>query len=187
MKAKRRKKRRNRTALAAGALALFLGGCTSDEVARRTHTEEFLPKLKERTDRALIGRNLTRELTREECIEIALKQNLDLQVASLETKLRSIERDIAFSAFLPRVRVSLSRSGYNHPVIKRFQFGGVAAEAPVRDRYTNDVSWNFVQPVFVPFTWFLYALHVHAHRAAQVAPTALGAVPDPGHLDHQVA
>jgi len=129
-------------------LCLF-AGCTGDmSRVRGEQTAEFLLELDNRTREA----GIDDPLSLDECIVIALEHNLDLRVASLEQEIAGYERKIAFSNFLPQVGAQGTQHWYRHDPTARL--GGQSVQ--ISDRHYRDATISLQQPIFVPYTWFLY-------------------------------
>ena len=139
-------------ALAAAAV-LAVAGCVSFDPAdvRRGQTEAFTNDLAR-----LEAEWLAKPLSLEACIAIAMTNNYEVRKADLDAELGRFSRDMAFSAFLPKVSASAARIDYDRdPVLnsKRFTSGGV------------DVG----MALLMPSTWFLYAEAKHGRAAAELA------------------
>ncbi len=117
-------------------------------LVRNEHTASFLQELDNRTLEAGIDDPLSLDA----CIQIALEHNLDLRVAQLEQEIAGYERKIAFSNFLPQVNAQGSQHWYRHDPTARL--GGQAVQ--ISDRHYRDATISLQQPIFVPYTWFLY-------------------------------
>ncbi len=135
------------TALAA------LTGCVSFDAAdaRRAQTESYTNSLSQ-----LEATLLSRPLTLDDCLEIAMTNNYAVRKAELDRQLGRFRRDMAFSAFLPQVSATATRVDYDKdPVLnsQRFTSGGI------------DVGLALV----MPSTWFLYDEARHGRAAADLA------------------
>ncbi len=134
-------------------LAALLAGCASfdAEEARRSQTESYTNELAR-----LEAQWLAKPLALRDCVEIALTNNLSVRKAALDRELGRVNRDLAFSAFLPRVSASV---GY-----------GTVSDIPAP--YPDNGTVYGVKgglPVFMPSTWFLYAQARHGRVAAEIA------------------
>ena len=135
------------------ALLLAAGCARFDPVrARRDHTEAFTSNLAARVEA-----ELTRPLSLDDCVRIALSNNYAVRKADLDRELYRIGKNVAFTAFLPNVAVS---AGYN--VYEK--------EMPQQhERRFGTADLTAGMPVFMPSTWFLYAAARHGYAAAGVA------------------
>ena len=87
-------------------LALASGCARFDPArARRDHTEAFTSNLAARVEA-----ELTRPLSLDDCVRIALSNNYAVRKADLDRELYRIGKNVAFTAFLPNVAAS---AGYN--------------------------------------------------------------------------
>jgi outer membrane protein TolC len=134
-------------------LALASGCARFDPVrARRDHTEAFTSNLAARVEA-----ELTRPLSLDDCVRIALSNNYAVRKADLDRELYRIGKNVAFTAFLPNVAAS---AGYN--VYEK--------EMPQQhERRFGTADLTAGMPVFMPSTWFLYAAARHGYAAAGVA------------------
>jgi len=129
-------------------LALF-AGCTGDmSRVRAEHTAELLAELDNRTLEA----GADDPLSLDECIAIALEHNLDMRSVLLEQEIAGYERKIAFSNFLPQVNAQGTQHWYRHDPTARLNGQSVQ----ISDRHYRDATISLQQPIFVPYTWFLY-------------------------------
>ena len=144
-----------RSAAPALLAALFLAaGCTRFDPARarRDHTAAFTSNLAARVEA-----ELTRPLSLDDCLRIALSNNYAVRKADLDRELYRIGKNVAFTAFLPNVAVS---AGYN--VYEK----GMPQQ---HERRFGTADLTAGMPVFMPSTWFLYAAARHGYAAAGVA------------------
>ena len=138
-----------RTLVFAVMILGLCAGCTGDmSRVRGEQTSEFLLELDNRTREA----GLEDPLSLDECIQIALEHNLDLRVARLEREIAGYERKIAFSYFLPQVNAQGTQHWYRHDPTARLGGGSVQRS----DRHYREAAVALQQPIFVPYTWFLY-------------------------------
>ncbi|HOO20841.1 MAG TPA: TolC family protein [Kiritimatiellia bacterium] len=136
------------------AALLLAAGCTRFDPARarRDHTAAFTSNLAARVEA-----ELTRPLSLDDCLRIALSNNYAVRKADLDRELYRIGKNVAFTAFLPNVAVS---AGYN--VYEK--------EMPQQhERRFGTADLTAGMPVFMPSTWFLYAAARHGYAAAGVA------------------
>ena len=83
--------------------ALLLPGCVSFDPAeaRQDQTSQFSHTLEMRAQDFL-----TRPLTLDDCLRIAMTNNYDIRLAELDKLIGSFDTQLAFSAFLPQVSAS---------------------------------------------------------------------------------
>ena len=136
------------------AALLLAAGCARFDPARarRDHTEAFTSNLAARVEA-----ELTRPLSLDDCVRIALSNNYAVRKADLDRELYRIGKNVAFTAFLPNVAASAGYTIYEKEMPQQHErrFG------------TADLTAGM--PVFMPSTWFLYAAARHGYAAAGVA------------------
>ena len=141
------------TALGGGLLLILTAGCARFEPMRVRHdqTHAFTTNLA-----TLAAAELSKPLSLEDCIRIAMTNNYEVRQADLNRELYRIGKNVAFTAFLPNVAAS---AGYNTyaktPEMSEKQFGTAGV----------DIGW----PIFMPSTWFLYAAARQGYASAGVA------------------
>ena len=133
--------------------ALLLPGCVSFDPAeaRQDQTSQFSHTLEMRAQDYL-----TRPLTLDDCLRIAMTNNYDIRLAELDKLIGSFDTQLAFSAFLPQVSASVNYLSYRKDPVqtsKNYAYG------------SGDLGWS----VFMPSTWFLYDAAKHAQEAAALA------------------
>ena len=133
--------------------ALLLPGCVSFDPAeaREDQTSQFSHTLEMRAQDFL-----TRPLTLDDCLRIAMTNNYDIRLAELDKLIGSFDTQLAFSAFLPQVSASVNYLSYRKDPVqtsKNYAYG------------SGDLGWS----VFMPSTWFLYDAAKHAQEAAALA------------------
>lgn len=138
-----------------GFLLLALAsGCRSFEPARarREQTEAFTSNLA-----VLAEAELSKPLSLDDCIRIAMTNNYAVRKADLDRELYRIGKNVAFTAFLPNVAAS---AGYN----------SYAKEQPQQhEKQFGMADLTATMPIFMPSTWFLYAAARHGYASAGVA------------------
>ncbi len=138
-----------------GLLALAAAsGCRSFEPARarREQTDAFATNLAARA-----AAELSKPLSLDDCIRIAMSNNYAVRKADLDRELYRIGKNVAFTAFLPNVAASAGYNSYEKEMPQQHEkrFG------------TADLTASM--PIFMPSTWFLYAAARHGYAAAGVA------------------
>ncbi|NLE67586.1 MAG: TolC family protein [Lentisphaerae bacterium] len=133
--------------------ALVAAGCSSFEPARarREHTAAFTTNLAR-----LAEGELSKPLSLDDCIRIAMTNNYEVRKADLDRELYRIGKNVAFTAFLPKVAASAGYRAY-------------ARDPGITDKKFGDGSLDITMPIFMPSTWFLYAAARHGYAAAGVA------------------
>ena len=138
-----------------GLLLLALAsGCRSFDPARarREQTDSFTTNLAR-----LAETELSKPLSLDDCIRIAMTNNYAVRKADLDRDLYRIGKNVAFTAFLPTVAASAGYNSYEKEMPQQHEkrFG------------TADLTASM--PIFMPSTWFLYAAARHGYAAAGVA------------------
>ena len=121
-------------------------GCSRFEPARarREQTDAFTSNLAD-----LAAAELSKPLSLDDCIRIAMTNNYAARKADLDRELYRIGKNVAFTAFLPNVAASAGYNTYEKEMPQQHekQFG------------TADLTASM--PIFMPSTWFLYAAARH--------------------------
>ena len=135
------------------ALLAVLAGCgTVDYTAMREDQAVAIgARLEAKTAERVSS---DRPLTLEDCIGIAMENNLDVRLKDLEVRLAKLDRQAAFGNFLPLVELNSSYS-VSDPV-QKIKAGGTYIQMSDRD-YTY-AGFSAQQPIFVPQAWLLYSM-----------------------------
>lgn len=111
-------------------------------------------------------------LNLDECIGLALKNNSQIKLKEIETKIAKIDKNISFGNFLPRVSAMYSISELDRyvsatipaPDITLGILGGITLPSlPITltsrmvDKDFRNYALSAQLPIFVPATWFLYS------------------------------
>ncbi|HNT34553.1 MAG TPA: TolC family protein, partial [bacterium] len=120
---------------------------------RQEHTEAFTRELAERSTLELSSEQ---PIGLQQCIEIALRNNLNVKASEIDKRLASLNRKIAFSNFLPHLDASFDTvSSLKHRMVKA---GG--GYVPMSDQTVTEGTLRAQQAIFAPQTWFLYDAYV---------------------------
>lgn len=135
-------------------LLIFASGCSDYNPAdiRAEHVQAYSREITEQT---ILNLSAKKSLGLEDCIRIALDNNLDIKTAQLEKKISKLNKDIAFSYFLPTVSL-----GYNYTQfspLPKMKFGN--ASVAMSDNNVSQVNWQIQLSVFNPATWYMYDLN----------------------------
>jgi len=144
--------------------ATFLfGGCDSfdGDQARIKHAAVFEQSLAEKTAQILPKDT---PLSLEDCIRIALENNLSIKSSEIQTRIAKLERKISFSNFLPVVDMNYQYTRFD-PQLKR-KFG--AMEIAMSDQKVQEITWQANMSIFNPLTWLLYSMHVRGEEIANI-------------------
>ncbi|HNS20935.1 MAG TPA: TolC family protein [Sedimentisphaerales bacterium] len=144
------------------SLILLPAGCRSydGDKVRREHVEEYPQTLLARTKEIL---DPHQTLGLEDCIRVAMENNLDARTAAMDKRIARLQRDIAFASFLPTVSVSYSDYEFDPQI-----------SLPLSDTQTMNLDnvrslvWNGSISVFHPATWFLYGAHRRGEEIADL-------------------
>lgn len=100
-------------------------------------------------------------LSLQEAIEIGINRNLNLKVKKLEQEISLLDKNIAFSNFLPKINILATQTQFNNDIYGQvvgstlpFNFN---LETRLFDKnfYSNAIGFSL--PIFVPSSWFLYS------------------------------
>ena len=143
---------------------LLFGGCSSfdGDNARKDHAAAFEQSLMEKTAQIL---SEDTPLRLEDCIRIALENNLSVRSSEIQTRIAKLERKISFGNFLPVLDLNYQHTSFD-PQIKR-KFGTM--EIALSDRKVQEITWQAQMSIFNPLTWLLYSMHVRGEEIANIA------------------
>ncbi len=131
---------------------VFFGCATIDpEQERREQTQAFTEQLQERAA-ALPAYPLTID----DCVRIALTNNYTLRMTDLDTQMAKLNKNVAFSAFLPQVA-----SSYGYTTLDTLPATG--------NIDIQMASGSLSMPLFAPTTWFLYGAVCDGYASAEIA------------------
>ncbi|MBN2372692.1 TolC family protein [bacterium] len=139
-------------------VAFIHAGCaTSSKESREGHAHTYQKGLAELTRKELPE---DKEVSLEDCVRIALRNNLQGETAQIQARIKKLERKTAFANFLPSLELKADYTLWDHqPMVK-------AGEGPTGPTYrgTHDTDiLKFVveaqMPILAPSTWYLYAMH----------------------------
>ena len=130
--------------------AFTLAGCSKDYIQlRKQHAEEFTQSItKKSTD---IASNQV-DFNLDDCIGIALENNLDIKIADIKGHLAGIDKNIAFSRFLPYIDVQFTHI-VNDELQMRNAFGTYFA---MSDKDVTQTVISGQLSILNPETWFIY-------------------------------
>jgi len=162
---------RRRTAGATSALAVLViiawavvaGGCTAGD-AGRLRRDQARHLCDELARRAAATLPQGRPVTLDDCLRIALANNLNARAADIQVRLAALDRKIAFANFLPQIDLSWNYHETHDPVLMR----AGRQYLQTSDRCVWDVAVAAQQPVFAPQTWFLYTAYQKGEQVAEM-------------------
>ena len=133
-------------------VSLGAGCATNSGAIRKEQISEFNKSIEEKTVRA-ISPDKTYDL--ESCIDIALKNSLDIKIAEINGRLANIDRKIAFSYFLPQIDVKFTYTDANK-LQMRYAYGTYMA---MSDQKTRVGIIEGQLAIFNPEVWFMYSAY----------------------------
>ena len=145
-----------------GSLALvYLAGCSSfdGQQVRREHAAEYPATLRDETEGVLSQHDT---LGLEDCIRIAMSNNLETQSAAIQERIARLQRKVAFADFLPAVSLSYSHYEFD-PAISL----PLSETEPMNIDKARALLWSASVSVFSPATWFLYGMHERGEEIAE--------------------
>jgi len=121
------------------------------EKYREESLNEFKQKIEEQTPEKV---KAEQELTLDECIQIALQNNAQVKISEIEQKIAKLEKNIAFSNFLPQISSEFQIVNYDRKPMVNL---GPLSTA-MQDQTIRMDTIQLQLPIFAPATWFLYDL-----------------------------
>ncbi len=144
------------------ALSLFLAGCNNYDgnLIRADHVKDYQSSLTEKTNSILSKESFGLK----DCIEIALKNNLNVKASRIQERMARLERKVAFSSFIPVVNLDYQYTKWDRQPKVKFGSSAVA----MHDRSIRNITWQIQMSIFDPSTWFLYAMHQRGEEIAEL-------------------
>lgn len=135
------------------AASVLIAGCSTYDHARvrDTQIESFTNSLLRAS-----GELLSKPLSLDDAIAIALTNNYEVRKADLDVELAKLGKTAAFAAFLPRIEAKAGYYSYRDDPLttsRSYENGGVA----------------LAMPLLMPSTWFLYAAQRHGYAAGRIS------------------
>jgi outer membrane protein TolC len=131
------------------SMALILGCAMDFNKTRARHAKEF-PQALNRKSKDLIKAGEFLDL--DSCIKIALDNNLDIKIADIKGRLAGIQRNIAFSYFLPYIDVQVTRLENNEQQLQK----ATGSYFAMADQNITQSVISGQLAIFNPQTWFIY-------------------------------
>ncbi len=140
--------------VSAGLIVMVAAGCqtTPPDQMRREQAAQFREKVDAATETALKD---GAALNLDDCIVIALQNNVAVKSADVQARLATLERRAAFSNFLPALDLNFNLVSWDRQPASKL-FGGFAV--PMQDQTVREATFQMQMPVFVPATWYMYAM-----------------------------
>ena len=150
-------------AVSALSVGLFAGGgCRTQDwdAMRHTDSESYRHNLQEETRAILTAFPDGLALT--DCVAIAQTRSTKLVSSRIAEKIATLDRNAAFSAFLPQVQLSYDTLSLTKSPAVAFEGTGVQ----MQDQSLHRGSVQIVQPLFTPGEWLMYR---SAKRGQEIA------------------
>jgi outer membrane protein TolC len=143
--------------------AAALSGCGNYEGARirKEHAEAFRKSLDEKTYQVLPA---GKKLGLRGCVEIGLRNNLQVRSSEIGQRIAKLERQVSFSYFLPQVALDYQYTRFDPQPEIIFGSSSVA----MQDARVREISWGIQQSIFDPSTWFLYSMYSRGEEIAEL-------------------
>ncbi len=156
----------NRNKYIAFAICLLLilqTGCqkVNDRLVRQEHTASFRSSIASETNDVL---SMKPAYGLNDCISIALQNNLKMRISKIDEDISTLERKISFANFLPVVNLDYSQTRWNRT--PKTRIGG--ATAATHDKTIRDITWQMQLSVFDPQTWFMYEMFKRGEELTKI-------------------
>lgn len=141
---------------------LTAAGCRSTnwEALRHSESEKYRGDIQKETQTTLASFPSGLVLT--DCVIIAKERNTKLISSRIATKMAGLDKNIAFSAFLPQVQLNYDITSLSEPQALRFDNQAIETQ----DQNFHDSSVRILQPIFTPNAWLLYRSAKHGEDIA---------------------
>jgi len=148
---------------AVAAAVVTLAGCSSfdGQKVRREHAESYRQSLEQKAEEVLSD---GKPMKLEDCLIIALKNNLDVRVAEVQRRVAQLSRKASFSQFLPRVNF---RYNYTRWDPQPEMVTGLTSQ-PMHDERIREMTWDIQMSIFKPSTWFIHSMHERGEEIAEL-------------------
>ncbi len=134
-------------------LTIFLAGCSTNVLTlRKEQAAEFNKNMENRSSRILAN---DKKYDLDACIQIALENNLDIQISEIDGRLANLDKKTAFSYFLPQI--TLQATGTDTNKYQKHYTGSVYMA--MSDQETRVAVIEGQLAVFNPETWFMYSAY----------------------------
>ncbi len=125
----------------------FICNCATN---KKTITEtDYLKNIEEKTKNELPA-----ELSLNDCIDLALKNNLAIRKSEMQKQIAESDKNIAFSAFLPKINFTL---GFKEWHYQPEQLAGPNTYRIIQDKSITDRAIEIQLPIIAPAAWFVYS------------------------------
>jgi outer membrane protein TolC len=143
---------------------VILTGCSSFDGSkvRQEHAENYPKILDQRAEASIADQE---PLMLQDCIIIALQNNLDIRIAEVQQRVAQLNRKVSFSQFLPQVNLNYNYTRWDP---QPEQVTGATSQ-PVHDERIRELTLDIQMSIFNPSTWFMYAMHKRGEEIAEIA------------------
>ncbi len=152
-----------KTLLIIVSFMILLTGCNSfdSQAVREKHAKDYQRNLIAKIN-SILSNKTAFDLN--DCIQIAMENNLQTRAAKIQQQIAKLERKIAFSSFLPVVNLDYEYTKWNkQPKVKT-----ATSTMAMHDQAIKEITWQIQLSVFDPSTWFLYAMHKRGEEVAEL-------------------
>ena len=141
---------------------LTLTGCSSfdGQKVRQEHVDYYRQQLDKKADDLLLA-----NVTLEDCLRIAMENNLDIQVAEVQQRIAKLDRKVSFSQFLPQINLNYNYTAWDP---QPEMVTGTGSQ-PMHDKRIDEITWQIQMSIFNPSTWFMYSMHKRGEEIAEIA------------------
>jgi outer membrane protein TolC len=130
--------------------ASTIAGCSKDFIRlRKQHAESFTQSIEKKSSDIS---SLKANFDLDDCIRIALENNLEIKITDLKGRLAGIDKNIAFSRFLPYINVQFTHIE-NDKLQMRNAFGSFFS---MSDKDVTQTVISGQISILDPETWFIY-------------------------------
>jgi len=146
-------------------LVMALGGCVSRvKEIRENNVRQYQKILAERTQKNI---QPDQKLRLQDCIELALQNNLKGQASEIQARIKKLERKVAFGNFFPALEINANYTAWERQPKQRVAPGQYH---PMHDKEISEFVVQAQMPIFIPATWYLYSLYT---RGAEIGDLIL--------------
>ncbi len=141
----------------------FVGGCKTfdGDSVRRQDAAQYQQAIQERTQELL---SEGKSLNLDDCVQIALQNNLNVKSSQIQSKIAKLQRKVSFANFVPSLQLDYQYVRWDpQPKIK---FGGMSVA--MHDERIREITFQAQVSIFNPATWFMYSMHVRGEEIAEL-------------------
>jgi outer membrane protein TolC len=144
-------------------LVLLIGGCKTfdGDAVRKKHAAEYQQEIQERTQEFLPEGE---KLNLEDCIQIALKNNLNVKSSQIQSNIAKLQRKVSFANFLPSIELDYQYTRWDPQ--PKINFAG--SSRTMHDERIREITFQAQLSIFNPATWFMYSMYVRGQEIAEI-------------------